>query len=407
MVQIRPFRALRPQKESVAAIAALPYDVYSKSEAREYVKTHPHSFLRIDRPETQFDESFDMYAPAVYQRADEIFEKMQKKQVLIQDKKACYYIYQLTKGCHVQTGLCACSSVEDYVKGVIKKHEETRKEKEEGPALIVYHSRPAIRKVMESEKEKTPVYDFTAEDGVQHKVWVIDDPYCIRKLTGLFETVDHTYIADGHHRAASAARVSQKRAGNNPHHTGNEEYNYFLTVLFADDELEILDYNRVLKDTNGHSREEILKRISERFRVTSSGSEPIHPKEKGEMSFFLSDSNGIHGTWYCLRVKKQYIKQDPIGILDVEYLQREILKPVFGIGDPRSDDRIDFVGGVRGYRELERRCRSDCVCAFALYPTSMEELLSAADANLCMPPKSTWFEPKLRSGLFMHKIESF
>ncbi|QOV18308.1 DUF1015 domain-containing protein [Blautia liquoris] len=420
MTNIRPFRALRPSQESAAFVAALPYDVYSKTEARKYVKEHPYSFLRIDRPETQFDEKTDMYASIVYQKANETFEIMQQEGTLIEDANPCYYIYELTKGCHRQTGLCACSSVEDYLAGVIKKHEKTRAKKEEdrtkhidvlsaqtGPVLLIYRANPAIQKILELEKKKSPIYDFTADDGVVHRVWSINNPLCVRKLTKMFETVDHTYIADGHHRAASAVRVAKERAENNPHHMGNEEYNYFLSVLFADSDLGIEDYNRVIKDMNGHSRDEILELIGERFTVQSSAERPVRPKEKGQMGFFLSDSDRVHGTWYRLQVKKEYTKKDPVGILDVEYLQREILKPVFGIEDPRSDDRIDFVGGIRGLDELEKRCHNDCICAFALYPTSMEELLAAADADMLMPPKSTWFEPKLRSGLFIHKIERF
>ncbi len=412
MAVIRPFKAVYPTKEAAAEVAALPYDVYSSDEAREIVADRPLSFLRIDRAETQFPEGQDMYAPCVYEKAAELLNDLIEKKVLLQDEKACYYVYELTMDGRTQTGVVAVSSVDDYLNNVIKKHEKTRKDKEQdrinhvdvcsaqtGPIFLAYRAREEIRFLTELAKEEDPIADFTAEDGVRHRVWRISEDEKIEALTEAFGRLDHTYIADGHHRAASAVAVSLKRREAHPGYTGEEEFNYFLSVLFPDEELRILDYNRVLKDLRGFSYAEILNKLETAFKVEKIGADPYRPRKKGEMGFLLDD------VWYRLTVRDELVKTDPVGALDVEYLQREALEPIWKIKDPRTDDRIGFVGGIRGLSELEKRCKGDCSAAFAMYPTSIEELFDVADAGLLMPPKSTWFEPKLRSGLLIHLIE--
>ncbi|MGO5159205.1 MULTISPECIES: DUF1015 domain-containing protein [unclassified Bilifractor] len=412
MAVIRPFRALTPVKEKAALVAALPYDVYNREEAREVVEKNPLSFLAIDRAETQFPEEQDIYAPCVYAKAASMLREWQERGIFEEDSRPCFYIWELIMNGRSQKGLVACSSVDDYLNNVIRKHENTRKDKEKdrfdhidacsaqtGPIFLAYRSHPEIKKLIAQESMKAPVLDFVAEDGVIHRVWRIDRDDQIAALTKAFAALDHTYIADGHHRAASAVSVSLKRRKEHPDYTGREEFNYFLSVLFPDDELQIMDYNRVLKDLNGYEPDEILEKLDEVFRIAEAPESPYRPAKKGEMGLYLE------GKWYRLQTRKHLLKTDPIGCLDVEYLQREALGPIWNIQDPRTDARIDFVGGIRGLRELERRCHEDCEAAFALYPTSISELFAVADAGLLMPPKSTWFEPKLRSGLFIHKIE--
>ena len=413
MATIRPFRALRPAKERAAEVAALPYDVYSREEARREVEGRPCLFLNIDRPETQFPADQDIYAPCVYQKADAMLKSQEESGIYVQDEKDCYYIYELTMGTRTQTGLVACSSVDDYLSGTIRKHENTRRDKEEdrirhvdacsaqtGPIFLAYRSRKEVRELLaEIRKTEPPEADFRSEDGIRHRVWKIEDGKTIERLTGLFADMEHTYIADGHHRAASAVAVSRMRREAYPDYTGQEEFNYFLSVLFPDDELMILDYNRVLKDLNGNTPEEMLRKLSGPFRVAEAEKTPYHPGKKGEMGLFLD------GRWYRLEVRAERCRKDPVEALDVAYLQREALEPLWGITDPKTDRRIDFVGGIRGLQELEERCRTGCAAAFSMYPTSMEELFAVADAGLLMPPKSTWVEPQLRSGLFIHKIE--
>ena len=411
MATIRPFKALRPKKELSGKIAALPYDVYNREEAAKKVENDRYSFLRIDRPETQFPKDQDMYAPEVYKKAAEMLEKMQKEGSFVQDAKACYYIYELTMDGRSQTGLVAASAVDDYINNIIRKHENTRKEKEAdrirhvdtcnaqtGPIFLAYNSNPDVKKILEGIKEEKADVDFTADDGIRHRVWVIDNDNDIEKLTGLFAKMPNTYIADGHHRAASAVAVSLKRREENPEYTGDEEFNYFLSVLFDADELKILDYNRVIKDLNGNTEEEFISKLSEKFEIGQPQTDAVHPSEKGEMGLY------INGQWYRLTVKREFEVDDPVEGLDVAYLQREVLAPILGITDPSTDNRIDFVGGIRGLSELERRCGEDAKAAFAMYPTDIHELFAVADAGRLMPPKSTWFEPKLRSGLFIHKI---
>ena len=412
MAIIRPFRALRPAEGKEKDVAALPYDVYSREEARRKTQGDPLTFLRIDRPETQFPPEQDMYAECVYRRGDQMLREMEEKGIFVQDGTPCFYIYELTMDGKPQTGLVACSAVDDYVSGVVKKHENTRRDKEEdrirhvdalsaqtGPIFLAYRADAEVRELLGREKTKPALADFLSEDGIRHRVWKICSAEAIAGLTARFAAMDHTYIADGHHRAASAVEVSMMRRREHPDYTGEEEFNYFLSVLFPDDELRILDYNRVLKDLNGNTEEELLDRLREVFHVGPAGEKPVRPEKKGRMGLFLGEK------WYCLEAREEKKRDDPVGSLDVAFLQREVLEPIFGIRDPKTDQRIDFVGGIRGLGELERRCRTDCRAAFALYPTSMQELFAVADAGFLMPPKSTWFEPKLRSGLFIHKIE--
>ena len=412
MAKIRPFQAVRPAEGLADRIAALPYDVYSREEAAEKVSGDAFTFLRIDRPETQFAPDADMYAREVYEKAAQTIREMLEAGSFVQDPKACYYIYELTMDGRVQTGLVAASSVDDYISGVIKKHENTRKEKEldrinhvdicsaqTGPIFLAYHSNPAVKAILVAQKKQAPAADFVAEDGVRNAVWVISNEEAIASLTAAFDAMPATYIADGHHRAASAVAVSKKRRAAHPDYTGEEEFNYFLSVLFDADELKIMDYNRVIRDLNGLTPEEFLEAVSRKFAVGPARKEAVHPAKKGEMGLYLE------GNWYLLEAKEAFVSADPVEGLDVAFLQREILAPVLGITDPGTDKRIDFVGGIRGLSELERRCHLDGKAAFAMYPTDIRELFAVADAGRLMPPKSTWFEPKLRSGLFLHLIE--
>lgn len=427
MAIIRPFAALRPAPEYAQDVAALPYDVYSRAEAAAFVKDRPLSFLNIDRPETQFGADVDTYDPRVYVKAAEMLEKETADGVFIRDDKPYYYIYALTMGNRTQTGLVACSSVDDYENNVIRKHENTRTDKEldrirhvdaasaqTGPIFLAYRDDPEINSLIDYEKQRhKPVYDFTAEDGIRHTVWRIRDDALAGALTCMFHDIPNTYIADGHHRAASAMKVAKMRREAHPDYDGSEEFNFFLSVLFPESELKIYDYNRVVADLNGLTPEAFLSRISADFDVSEAGSEgnPYRPQKKGEFGLFLS------GRWYVLTAKPGILSDDPVKGLDVSILQDHLLAPVLGIGDPKTDARIAFVGGIRGLGELEKdvsllnekhRAAGEAdtqALAFSMFPTSMNELFSIADAGLLMPPKSTWFEPKLRSGLFIHSFE--
>ena len=411
MAKIVPFCAVRPRKELVKQIAALPYDVYSRKEAYEKVKEDAYTFLRIDRPETQFPEEYDMYAPEVYEKAREILTRMIEEGEFIREQKPAYYVYELVMDGRSQVGIGACASVDDYENCVIRKHENTRAEKEAdrirhvdvcsaqtGPIFLAYRRREEIEKEVQKAMEQPPVYDFCAEDGITHRLWVIEDEDAVQHIREAFEKVDAIYIADGHHRCASAVRVSQKRRAEKPDYDGTEEFNYFLSVLFPDDQLMIMDYNRVVKSLNGLSEEEFLQRVREIFKVEPVEDGPCKPTEKGEIGMYLGE------TWYRLTVPDEIYTGDPVEDLDVAVLQRMLLEPVLGIGDPKTDERIDFVGGIRGMQELERRVRTDAKVAFSMYPTSIHELFAVSDAGKLMPPKSTWFEPKLRSGLLIHEI---
>lgn len=411
MAVIRPFAAIRPCKEKAHKIAALPYDVYNRKEAKEEVLKEPDSFLKIDRAETQFADDMDMYSEEVYQKAHDTLWDMVKIGDFVRDEKACYYVYELTMDGRCQTGIVACSSIDDYQNGIIKKHENTRAEKEvdrihhvdscnaqTGPIFLAYRASKVINEVVAKTKEKKPVNSFLAPDGIKHQVWLIDEDADIEKIQNAFEAIDDIYIADGHHRAASAVKVGLKRRDENPGYDGTEEFNYFLSVLFPDEELMILDYNRVVKDLNGMTSEEFLGKMEELFDVTRVSEDNRNPKAAGEFTMFLGEQ------WYNCKVKKEDIPNDPVESLDVSLLQNIMLRPVLNIDDPKTNPRIDFVGGIRGLDELEKRCHEDAKVAFAMYPTSIGELFAVADAGLLMPPKSTWFEPKLRSGLFIHEI---
>lgn len=411
MAEIKTFRAVRPAEGMAQKIAALPYDVYNRQEAREQVQGDQDTFLRIDRPETQFSQEYDMYAPEVYQKARSLFEEMEQDGRYIEDSDDCYYIYQLTMEGRVQNGIVACASIDDYMNGVIKKHENTREEKEQdrirhvdcmnaqtGPIFLAYRANEMLRKVVAEVCKEQPLYDFTSEDAITHRVFKIDRKEQIDMIRETFHNMEQIYIADGHHRAASAVKVGLQRRKEHPDYDGTEEFNYFLAVLFPDEELKILPYNRVVADLNGLTKEAFLEQVAQSFEVKEC-ERPVAPKEKAVFGMYLDQR------WYELQAKESVKSTDPVEGLDVSILQNALLGPVLGIHDPRTDKRIDFVGGIRGLAELERRCREDMKLAFSMYPTSIGELFAVADAGRLMPPKSTWFEPKLRSGLFIHKLE--
>lgn len=412
MAGVKPFVAVRPKTEYADRVAALPYDVYNRQEAKQETEKEPLSFLRIDRAETQFPDSVSTYDAKVYQKAKEIYQDMKQKEIFIQDSQACYYIYQLIMDGRSQTGIVACASVDDYLNNVIKKHENTREEKEQdrirhvdtlsaqtGPIFLAYRSQQTINEIVKKVTENgRPLYDFTAEDGIGHKVWKINNPDDIGVIQDSFDKIGDIYIADGHHRAASAVKVSLKRRKEHPDYTGKEEFNYFLSVLFPDDQLMIMDYNRCVKDLNGLDKEAFLEKAGRHFSITKLD-KAEHPSRKGEVTMYLEKE------WYLLTASEELMQiEDAVASLDVSLLQNYLLEPVLGIQDPRVDERIDFIGGIRGLKELEKRADSDMKVAFAMYPTSIAELFAVADAGLLMPPKSTWFEPKLRSGLFIHEI---
>ena len=411
MSVLRAFKGYRPTAELCSKVAALPYDVMSSAEAREMVKGDPYSFLHVDRAEIDLDPSVDIYSPEVYQKAADNLNKMITDGIYIHDEKPCMYIYRLTMDGRSQTGLVACASIDEYINNKIKKHELTREDKEQdrirhvdtcnantGPIFLTYRNRDDINALIAEETAKTPVYDFVSEDGVGHTVWVIDDESKISALQAAFAQVPALYIADGHHRNASAVKVGLKRRGEGEYDK-EAEFNFYLAVAFPDNQLKILDYNRVVKDLNGMSESEYLEKISKDFDV------------KPENGTFKPDSAltfGMYlgGKWYRLTAKDgSFNAADPVESLDVSILQNNLLAPVLGIGDPRTDDRIAFVGGIRGLGELVSLVDSGrAAVAFAMYPTSVEQLMSIADAGKIMPPKSTWFEPKLRSGIFIHTL---
>ena len=413
MPKITPFQSVRPNPSLADRIAALPYDVYNREEACIEVKKEPLSFLKIDRAETQFDDSVDTYDDRVYEKARETLDEMIADGSFLMDDKPCFYVYELTMNGRSQTGIVACSSIDDYVNGVIRKHENTREEKEidrinhvdrtnaqTGPIFLVYRSVEEINRIVREEKEKTPVYDFTSPDGITHRAWVISDSNVIEEMEQAFAAVPTTYIADGHHRCASAVKVGLKRRKEHPDYTGQEEFNRFLSVLFPDDQLYIMPYNRVVKDLAGMTKDEFLEAVRKAgFTVSYLGDTPFAPEEKGTFGMYLSDG------WYQLTADRSLVVDDPVEGLDVSILQNNLLRPILKITDPRTDKRIDFVGGIRGLKELEKRVSEDCTVAFSMYATSIQELLDVADAGLLMPPKSTWFEPKLRSGLFIHRLD--
>lgn len=411
MAVVKPFICIRPAKEHAAEVAALPYDVYNRKEACAAVKGNPLSFLNIDRAETQFSDDVDTYADCVYEKARELLDSQIADGIYVTDAGDHYYLYELTMDGRSQTGIVACCSIDDYVNGVIKKHENTREEKEldrirhvdtvnaqTGPIFLAYRQNTVLKEIVAEEKTKPTLYDFVSDDGIRHRVWRIDGADRTDAIEAAFAAIPSTYIADGHHRAASAVKVGLKRRTKHPGYTGEEPFNYFLSVLFPDEELMILPYNRVVRDLNGMSTKQFFEKLKEKFELEEIGKEPYAPVQKGTFGMYLG------GTWYALKILPQYRSTDPVKGLDVSILQDHLLAPVLGISDPRTDKRIDFIGGIRGLKELERRVSEDMEVAFSMYPTSIEELLSVADAGLLMPPKSTWFEPKLRSGLFIHRL---
>ena len=411
MATIKAFECIRPNENVADRVAALPYDVYNREEACSEVAREPLSFLAIDRAETQFDSSVDTYANEVYDKARQLLDERIADGTFITDTDKAYYVYELTMNGRVQTGIAACASIDDYQNNIIKKHENTRADKEQdrinhvdrcsaqtGPIFLAYRADDVIRKEVAKAKPEKPLYSFTSPDGIKHQVFKIADKEAVDNIKNAFAGIDDIYIADGHHRAASAVKVGLRRRVSHPDYTGNEEFNYFLSVLFPDEELMIMPYNRVVKDLNGYSVEDFKKLVSEKFDIQESDS-AVSPDKKSVFGMYLDKK------WYKLIAKKDIISDDPVDGLDVAILQDNLLEPVLGIHDPKTDKRIDFVGGIRGLSELERRCQDDCVLAFSMYPTSIEELFAVADAGRLMPPKSTWFEPKLRSGLFIHRIE--
>lgn len=413
MALIRPFQGVRPAKELASSIAALPYDVYNREEARDVVKNNPLSFLKIDRAETLFPPDMDMYSQAVYDKARDTLNEMISDGSFVQDETNCYYIYSLTMDGHTQTGLVACASIDDYLEDRIKKHENTREDKEldrtrhvdtlsaqTGPIFLAYHANQEINKIIDAVKMTVPLYDFTSDDSVRHQVWQIKSEDNIEKITHIFQKIDNIYIADGHHRAASAVKAGLKRRQEHPDYTGEEDFHYFLSVLFPAEELHIYDYNRIVSDLNGYTFDQFLDMIRSGFEVTRLGDEICRPTCKGEIGLYGN------GAWYRLKAKPFLFSDDPVNGLDVSILQNVILGPLLGIQDPKTDSRISFVGGIRGLQALATSVDEALDgAAFAMYPTSMDELLAVADAGRLMPPKSTWFEPKLRSGLFIHQFE--
>lgn len=415
MAVVRPFRGVRPNPELAHKVAALPYDVMNREEAKKMAEGNPYSYLHVSRSEIDLDDSVNPYDKIVYEKANETLKRFKAEGIMIQDDKPVYYIYRQIMDGRPQTGIVACSSIDEYVNDTIKKHEFTRPVKEEDrinhfdycnadtePVFFAYRSKAEIQELIYNWIENhKPVYDFKSVDGIEHILWVIDDEEVIKGIEENFKTVDYLYIADGHHRTASAAKVGLKRREQYPNYKGDEEFNFLMTVIFPDEELLIMDYNRVVQDLNGLSSEEFLAKISEKFTVEEAqGTEPYKPEARHTFGMFLD------GKWYKLTAKSEIVDEtDMVERLDVAILQKNLLQPLLGIENPRTDKRIDFVGGIRGLKELERRTQVDMKVAFALYPPSMEELFAIADVGEVMPPKSTWFEPKLASGLFVHELE--
>lgn len=415
MAIVRSFKGLRPKPEFAENVASPPYDVLSSDEARERVKGNPISFIHVVKPEVDVDPSIDLYDEKVYNKGKENLKRLIDEGFLIQDKDDCFYIYRQKMDDHIQTGLVAVASVDEYERGKIKKHENTRLEKEKdrakhinvlnaqaGPVFLTYRATEDIDNLIKKVMDDEPVYDFTAEDGIRHTFFVVNKKHLIEEIKNAFEKLDCLYVADGHHRSAAAARVRNERKIKDAAYTGNKEYNYFLTVIFPHNQMYIMDYNRVVSGLNELSKEEFFEKIKEKFNVRESGKKgnPYKPEEKHNFGMYLQ------GKWFHLTSKSgTFDEKDPVLSLDVSILQENLLNPVLGIEDPRKDKRISFVGGKRGLGELEKLVDSDAfTVAFSMFPTSIEELMAIADAGKVMPPKSTWFEPKLRSGLITHLL---
>lgn len=413
MAVVRPFKGIRPTKELVDKVAALPYDVMNTQEAREMVKGNPYSFLHVDKAQIDLDPSINQYDKVVYETARKTLDKMREEGTYIQDQKPNMYIYRQIMNGRVQTGIVGCTSIDEYMNNIIKKHEHTRAEKEQdrinhvdycnantGPIFLTYKNVGEIDQIVATWTEKTPEYNFVSEDGISHIVWVIDCSETVARIEELFKGVQYLYIADGHHRAASAVKVGKMRREQNPSYTGEEEFNFFLSVIFPADDLYVMDYNRVVQDLNGNSSEEFMSKAAEKFEIEEfKGEGQYKPEAKGNFGMYLD------GKWYKLTAKEgTFDPKDPVKSLDVSILQENLLRPILAIEDPRTSDRIDFIGGIRGLGELERRVKEGMKVAFSMYPTSIVELMNIADAGEVMPPKSTWFEPKLRSGIFVHEL---
>lgn len=413
MAIFQAFRALRPVKEKARAVAALPYDVVSREEARAIGERNPDSFLHVDRAEMDLEPEVDLYDRRVYEKAAENLRNMENNGVMVQDQKACYYLYELTRKGRTQTGVVGCCSIDDYLNGVVKKHELTREDKEQdrirhvdvcdantGPIYLTCRYSKELLNFMESWKERRkPVYDFTAEDGVIHRVWMVDDEENIQNIRKEFEKISSIYIADGHHRAASAVKVGLKRREEHPGYTGEEEFNYFMSVIFPWDQLTLLPYHRVVKDLNGLSEKAFVGSMKFYFELMAMPGFPCRPVMKHSMGMYVG------GEWYHLKAWPDvYENKDSVAGLDVSILQDKVLGPVLGIKDPRTDQRIRFLGGNTKLADLAAVADETNGVAFAMYPTSVKELMDIADEGKLMPPKSTWFEPKLRSGLFIHKL---
>jgi uncharacterized protein (DUF1015 family) len=414
MAVLKPFKGIRPKKELVKNIACRPYDVLNEQEARIETKGDPNSFYHVIKPEIDFADDFDHYAPEIYENGKNNMMRMITEGIFHSDNKECYYIYAQTMNGRTQYGIVGAASVDDYVNDIIKKHELTRPDKEEDrkkhvrvsnmnyePVFFAYPNVPALDAIVTEVVKATPEYDFVSDDGIGHKFWVISDDATIKKITEQFAGIKYTYVADGHHRTAAAALVGKEKREKNPNHTGKEEYNFFLAVHFPDNQLQIMDYNRVIKDLNGNSPAELIEKLKANFSVEEKGKEIYKPNQLHNFGMYLD------GKWYSLSAKPgTYNDNDPIGVLDVTILSEKILAPVFNIVDLRTDKRIEFVGGLRGLGELKKRVDSgEMKVAFAIYPVTMKQLIDIADSGKIMPPKTTWFEPKLRSGLVVHSLE--
>ena len=414
MAVFRPFRALRPTPEYASKVAALPYDVMNSEEAKVMVEGNPYSFLHVDKAEVDLPDCTDIYCDEVYAKANENLLKLESDGICQMDETPCFYIYQQIMNGRAQTGLVGCAWVDDYINNRIKKHELTRADKEAdrirhvdtcdantGPIFLCYKGQAEITDIIDSYKQGTPEYDFTTDDGISNTVWVINDAEACKKLADLLGNVGDFYIADGHHRCASAVNVAKMRREQNPDYNGTEEFNFFLAVLFPAESLEIMDYNRVVKDLNNNTESEFIDKIKADFVIEDAPCDgAYHPEAKHTFGMYMG------GKWYKLTAKDgTFDPQNPVDQLDVSILQKNLLTPILNIGDPRTDKRIDFIGGIRGLGELERLVDGGMAVAFSMYPTTLDDLMAIADANLIMPPKSTWFEPKLLSGLFIHKLK--
>ncbi len=412
MARIEPFEGVRPNTEIAGKVASPPYDVLNSEEAREIVKDNNYSFLRIVKPEVDLEQGIDLYSDAVYNKAKENFSKYMKDRILVQDERKNFYLYKQIWGEHQQIGLVAGASAKDYQDDIIKKHELTREVKEKdrirhikslnantGPVFLTFRQKDSIDALFSKVLEQDPVYDFTTDDSVRHIFYVISDDAMISQIKSEFESIDYLYVADGHHRSASATIVKAEREAANPDHNGDEEYNFFLSVIFPHNQMKILPYNRAVKNLNSNTVEQFIEKISDKFTI-----EETEQKEPESTQVFCMY---LEGKWYKLKAKEDsFNKNDAVQSLDVAILQNNLLDPILGIKDPRKDEKIDFIGGIRGTKELERLVDNQLfTVAFSLYPTTIEQLFDVADSGKIMPPKSTWFEPKLRSGLITHLLD--